>query len=58
MSRISRRTFGKTLLASLGLAFFHPTRLVHPQLLGLFRGKGMKRRPLPPTKIFTSPRLT
>ena len=40
MSLISRRTFGKSLLASLGLAVFHPSSLVQAQLFGLFLGKG------------------
>ena len=40
MSLISRRTFGKNLLASLGLAFLSPSSLVHSQLFGLFIGKG------------------
>ena len=40
MSLISRRTFGKSLLASLGLAFLNPSSLVQAQLFGLFIGKG------------------
>ena len=40
MSFISRRTFGKSLLASLGLAFLNPSSLVQAQLFGLFIGKG------------------
>ena len=40
MSFISRRTFGKHLLASLGLAFLNPSSLVQAQLFGLFIGKG------------------
>ncbi len=40
MSLISRRTFGKSLLASLGLAVLRPSSLVQAQLFGLFIGKG------------------
>jgi len=52
MPLISRRTFGKNLAASLGLAFFNPSQLVHSQLFGLFRSKGHETPQLPPMKIF------
>ncbi len=50
--RISRRTFGKSLFASFGLALLHPARLVHAQLLGLFRGKGHETPPITANEDF------
>ena len=52
MARISRRTFGKSLLASFGLALLHPTQLVQAQLLGLFRGKGRETPPITANEDF------
>ncbi len=52
MARISRRTFGKSLLASLGLALLHPAQLVQSQLLGLFRGKGRETPPITANEDF------
>ncbi len=40
MFRISRRTFGKHLLAAFVLALLYPARFAHSQLLGVFRNKG------------------
>ena len=52
MLRISRRTFGKSLAASFGLAFFNPSQFVHSQLFRLFRGKGHETAPITPNADF------
>ena len=52
MRPISRRHFIQASTATVGLAFWNPTRLVHGQLFGLFSGKGQETSPITPNSDF------